>query len=234
MGRQPFRQMKTDGTMEEAGGASGGSSATDERPTKSIGRLTTATRYNYFCTQSSTSWSNYTLNYANVTANNKVLLIPMVAPRTGTIDGMRINVRTASSIIGDTLKMALYRSGDNNMPNGSQIVGSESIDITTTGMKSLTGGAYSVNAGDVLWGAFGADNPSDSNGAKYFIGTAHYGSHGTGVKLPQNSTYNANDPTKYIHTVSGEYPTSFSETDFNTNTADLNYRQLQWWITYSG
>jgi hypothetical protein len=75
------------------------------------------------------------------------LLIPIVAPRTGTIDGMRINVRTASSIIGDTLKMALYRSGDNNMPNGSQIVGSESIDITTTGMKSLTGGAYSVNAG---------------------------------------------------------------------------------------
>ena len=101
MGRQPFRQMKSDGTREEAGSASGGSSATDERPTKSIGRLTTNSTHNEFVTQSSTSWSNYTINYVGVTSSSHILLIPMLVPRTGTIDGMKINVRTQIQVMMD-------------------------------------------------------------------------------------------------------------------------------------
>jgi len=139
MGRQPFRQMKNDGTMEEAGSASGGGVFTTG--------LTDST--NTFLLVSENIWplhscpifgSEYNSVLTSKSYDNSHLYIswwPFIAPKSGDISAINIAVGTATTTASDVL-IGIYDSENGYINDLLGCAQFDSSVMASTGVKEQT------------------------------------------------------------------------------------------------
>ena len=110
MGRQPFRQMKSDGTMEDAGSSSGGGiqnwwthDSTDGFLLVNDGKYSITAQAPFQARGSNI----YTQTFNSI---NTVILHPFIAHKTGTLSKLSIYVQQTTSSGSCTLQIGIYES----------------------------------------------------------------------------------------------------------------------------
>ena len=109
MGRQPFRQMKSDGTMEEAGSASGGVQNWWEPDSTNGFLLSNDGKYN-IATAAPFQARGSSFTTQSYTSINVVMLHSFLAPKTGNLSKITIYVSTTTSDGTCDLHVGIYES----------------------------------------------------------------------------------------------------------------------------
>jgi hypothetical protein len=117
MGRQPFRQMKSDGTMEEAGASSGGGGAKHLTYTRSgDSGGSAASTYHAMPALPASGTNSFSSTdpfyYAGV-----VHFVPLYSASGGTLDRLVVYAGASTATAGeDDYQLAVYDSADNGHP----------------------------------------------------------------------------------------------------------------------
>ena len=110
MGRQPFRQMKNDGTMEEAGASGGVQNWWESDSTNGL-LLTNDGKYNIATAAPfQTRGSSFTTQ--SYTSINTVMLHSFLAPKTGNLSKITIYVSTTTDAGSCDLHVGIYESSN--------------------------------------------------------------------------------------------------------------------------
>lgn len=148
MGRQPFRQMKSDGTMQDAGASSG--------PPPGYKTIDMDANYDHSFHKSYGAFgvdgqsTGYTMNY--FMQSNAWYAYPFVMPKDGTLASIELQVGTAGAS-GDEIAVAIYPSDANGDCSGqTAILRKTDVDVSTTGYKNITSiSSPTVTGGDIYW-----------------------------------------------------------------------------------
>jgi len=166
MGRQPFRTMKSDGTMEEAGSASGGSSSRTTLLAGQIdahGKGRTPINLTRMNTLTTANHSSQNLTGSITFSSNRyegAFGYPFQATMSGTVTQCKCYVNRAESVVeSPEIRVGIYDTDEisDGRIQVTDLLGYWDIPVDTTGfvtVTSLTSGSISLTLGKMYFIAY--------------------------------------------------------------------------------
>ena len=152
MGRQPFRQMKSDGTMEEAADASGGGKFSTGliNTTKDKLLINDNSWPLHACTVYSAGEDSRQTAYSYDNSHYYTTYWPFIAPRSGDISKISIYVGTVHGS-ESSVAIGIYDAADghiNDLLGTATFAGGDGEAMASSGTKSQTSFESNVGEGD--------------------------------------------------------------------------------------
>jgi len=112
------------------------------------------------------------VNYSNVVSNDRISYLPFIAPYTGALNSISLNIPSSSSA---TIQGVIHASS-NSLPSGSPIATATSITSPVIGINTFTfSSPITVIQGTQYWFAFQASSDTYISWAYDESGLFHYG-----------------------------------------------------------
>jgi hypothetical protein len=165
MGRQPFRKMRSDGTMEETGSASGGSSRTTllAGQIDAFGKGRTSTNLTRMITLTTANHSSQGLTSSITFNSNKyegAFGYPFQSTMAGTVNQCTVYINRAESVVeSPEIRVGIYDTDEisDGRIQVTDLLGYWDIPVDSTGfvtVTSLTSGSISLTLGKMYFVAY--------------------------------------------------------------------------------
>ena len=183
MGIQPFRQLKSDGTMEDAGVSAGGGGVTEKFISDpNINFDNSNYGWNLFWPFITTASYAQPTNWQATLLSNYVVAYPFLARKTGDVTRLSIRITSGSGTAG-AVRIGIYDTDDDGWPDSLLGIATPA-SINSTGVKTTT--SFTTNDGST------SPTISLTKNEQYWV---MYGAISDVTDLPQlgsplNQTYN--------------------------------------------